>query len=158
MHNVRYIAAIDDQNGLAKNQKLPWKIPTDQHFFRSQLTSAANLMGWNTFATNKHRPYVTNQRTFVVTDRQEDVEGVELVYDLADFIESFNEDLWVVGGGQIFSQLLDHATELVLTRVKGDYDCDVVFPAFERDFKLAESGQWQTENGYEFQFQTWIRK
>ncbi len=157
MNQVKFISAIDDKRGIAKAQKLPWRLPTDQKFFRSALASAPGLMGWNTFASNGYKPYEKSPKTFLITHRDGVYPGVEVIHDLPRFMELLAHDLWVIGGGEVFSQLLPYATHLYLTRVSGDFDCDVFFPEFEGMFELAESKPPRKENSVEFMFQTWTK-
>lgn len=155
---VKFIAAIDEKRGLAKNHKLPWDLPTDRNFFRDSIASASGLMGWNTFADNNHKPYKTSPNTFVITHRDAEYDGVEIIHELDNFVEEFTKDLWVIGGGDVFSQLLDKATHLYLTRVEGDYDCDVFFPEFEDKFILEKQWPKQIENGIGYQIELWVPK
>lgn len=107
--------------------------------------------------SNNKKPFPTCPRNILVTHRDVSFDRVEVVHHLRDFIQNFDEDLWVIGGGDVFAQLLPYATELHITRVRGVYDCDVFFPEFEDIFKLSEASEWFEENGYTFRYETWTR-
>lgn len=154
---IKFIAAVDDDLGIAKQGKLPWDIPSDRKFFRDSISSGPGLIGWKTFVANGKKPFPTCPQNIVVTHRNVELEGVEVVNNLRDFIQNFDQDLWIIGGGDVFSQLLPYATELYVTRVKGVFDCDVFFPEFEDIFKLKQASSWQTENGHEFRYELWLR-
>ena len=155
MRDIKFIAAIDDKLGLAKQGKLPWDVPSDRKFFRDSITSGPGLMGWNTFKSNNFKPFPTCPRNLVVTHRDEKAEGVEAVHDLYAFVEEFDQDLWIIGGGNVFRQLLPIATHLYLTRISGDYKCDVFFLQFEDRFTRTETSVPQHENGIDFVYELW---
>lgn len=155
---IKFVAAIDDKNGLARGGKLPWNLPSDREFFRKAITDGVGLMGWNTFASNRKKPFPTSPRNVVVTDRREQYEGVEMIDDLQKFINETTEDICVIGGGDIFSQLLPQATHLYITRVSGDFMCDVFFPNFEDTFKLVSKSKTMNENETDFRYELWEPK
>ncbi len=153
--SIKFIAAIDEENGLSKGGLLPWDLPSDRKFFRDSIRSGVGLMGWNTFEANGKRPFPTNPRNVVITNRRESYENVEIIHDLQGFIDKTDEDIWVIGGGDVFAQLLPQATHLYITRVEGDFGCDVFFPEFENAFRLTESSPVQQENHTNFCYQLW---
>ena len=153
--SLKFIAAIDEELGLARENKIPWDLPTDRQFFRDSIKSGIGLMGWNTFESNGKRPFKTSSRNVVITNRNEVFEGVEIIHDLRSFIDKTDEDIWVIGGGDVFRQLLPIATHLYLTRVSGTYDCDVFFPAFEDTFKRTKVLHENTENDIAYRIEIW---
>jgi dihydrofolate reductase len=160
-HTINFIAAVDDRLGIAKSVpgtagKIPWHLPTDQAYFRAKLADVPVVMGWNTFRANGFKPYGTGPNTVITDDPIDLYEGVQITHDLKGFFENLRTDLWVAGGGQIFEQALPYATHLYLTRVAGDFGCDIFFPEFEDRFELAEDGPEQEENGTKFRFQVWV--
>lgn len=161
--DVKFIAAIDDKLGLAKSKAgtagfIPWDLPADKEFFRSMIAEGPVVTGWNTFRSNGKKPFGKGPNT-VITDKDIDsYPGVEIVHSVDEFFKNLEQDIWVVGGGQIFSQALPYATHLYLTRVKGDFGCDIFFPEFHDSFELIEEGPEQTENGIAFKFQLWKPK
>lgn len=154
---ICFIAAIDDELGLAKGGRLPWDIPSDRKFFRDSIATAPGLMGWKTFVDHGKKPFGTNPRNILITHRDVQYDGVEVIHDLRSFIKDFKEDLWVIGGGDVFAQLLPYATHLYLTRVQGDFNCDTFFPEFEDIFKLHEASEWHEENGHTFRYELWTK-
>lgn len=155
---IGMVAAVDDKLGLAKDGRIPWDLPSDRQFFRDTIRTAPGLMGWNTFASNRHRPFPTCPRNFVLTNRDEKYDGVKMVNDLEGFLDEYGQKLWIIGGGSVFEQVLPRATHLYLTRVEGDFNCDVFFPEFEEKFELTSESPQQTENGINFRYQIWQPK
>lgn len=158
MPDVKLIAAIDDKNGIAIGQKLPWRLPSDFKYFQDKIKDGPVVMGWNTFASNKFRPYGHGENTVITRRDTEAIPGVWIVHDAQGFFEKNNKDIWVAGGGQIFKEAMPHATHLYLTRVKGNFNCDIFFPDFEKDFELTSIQPTQTENDITFHLEVWKRK
>jgi dihydrofolate reductase len=151
---VRLIAAIDDKRGIAKNGRIPWTLPSDQKRWRELTLHKHVVLGTKTY--EKLEPaYALNRHLYVVSYKTGNDENVQYVQDLPAFIEQSEEDIWVIGGGQIFTLALPFATELLLTRVQGDFACDTYFPAFEESFQLEYSEPPQAENGISFYYQSW---
>ena len=155
MPEIKLIAAIDDKRGIAIGQKLPWHLPTDQKYFQQKLKDGPVVMGWNTFAANSFKPYGNGPNTVITHREMESAPGVWIVHDAHVYFENLQEDMWVVGGGKIFTEALPYATTLYITHVVGDYGADVFFPEFKSKFHRVDSNQPQTENGITFTFQIW---
>lgn len=149
---IRLIAAIDRKRGIAKGGVQPWKIPEDEIYFKDKthLFGGNVLMGSTTFEVIGHP--LPNRRNFILTKDTNKIEGVEVVNNFAFFMESFPQDLWVIGGASVFEQTLEKADELYLTHIEADFGCDQVFPEFEQKFGVAEKSDLHEENGFIFRY------
>lgn len=157
---IRLIAAVDRNLGIGKNGGQPWKIPDDESYFADCTKSHGGciLTGSVTFKTFKQP--LPDRTNYVLTSHEEPLQGAELVHDLATFLESFSDkDLWVIGGANVFQEVmdLDKADELYLTHIDADFDCDRFFPEFKDKFKLLESSEVQEQNGFQFSFAKYAR-
>lgn len=154
---IRLIAAIDRSRGIAKGGLQPWKITTDEQYFRDKtLEFGANiLMGRRTFEVIGHT--LPDRRNFIAA-REGDlqVSGGEVVHDLPGFINNFTDDLWIIGGASIFEQTLPFAHELYLTHIDADFGCDQFFPQYEQQFELTERSDLQEENGFIFTYNKYV--
>lgn len=157
MRKVIFIAAIDDNNGLAKHGKIPWKLPSDIARFEKLTLGKNVLMGAATYQ-QMSKDYISNRTTFVASRNEIKNTLINPVYDLKNFLDSFNDELWVIGGGQIFTFSLPYADNLDLTRVEGDYSCDTFFPDFDTMFMRAGSSESMQENGTNYRFESWVPK
>ena len=62
-----------------------------------------------------------------------------MIRDLARFDpDRYPAEVFVIGGAEIYRQLLDQCRELLITRLKAEYEGDVYFPEFESKFELIE--------------------
>jgi len=156
MIDLFFVAAVDDKLGLARKGKIPWDIPSDRKYFRDHVENGPVLMGWKTYETNRLKPFGKG-KNYVVTSEPRLVENVEVVHDPIEFVKNQHGALWVVGGGMIFKELIPYAHRLYITRVKGDYECDVFFPDVPSNFIKTESTNEMTENGHTFWYEIWER-
>ncbi len=156
MADIYFIAAIDDKNGLAKNGKLPWDLPEDRAYFRRMTEAVPVVMGQKTFESNNNRPFGTGNN-YVLSRTKQSHPGVHYVQNIDEVMRHEQGAVWIIGGGKIFTLLLSRATRLYLTRVEGDFRCDVLFPSFESAFHCIEQGPWQEQNGTRFRYEIYER-
>jgi dihydrofolate reductase len=154
---IRCIAAIDDKKGLANDLGIPWDLPADKQYYRDHTLNSTILMGYRTYA--EFAKPMSQRRNLVLAEPDEPVrEGFEAVHDLQEFLVNFHEDLWIIGGAGVFSQVMDKADELYLTRVSGDFKCTKFFPVFEHLFQITKRSEDHQENGITFHFEVWRKK
>jgi dihydrofolate reductase len=120
---------------IGKDGKLPWHIPEDFRWFKEKTSGQAVLMGRKTFES-LGRP-LPNRRNLVVTRGGEQGPGVEIVRDLEAFrAEDYPCDVWVIGGAEIYRQMLGRCEELFLSVIPRTVEGDVFFPEFEDGFEF----------------------
>ncbi|MDP3470062.1 MAG: dihydrofolate reductase [Daejeonella sp.] len=127
--NINLIVAIDEKNGIGKNNLLPWHLPADLKHFKTITTGHPIIMGRKTFdSIGKALP---NRRNIVIS-RQSGLKipGVEICSSLNNAIELCKDekDVFVIGGAQIFEQALPVSDVIYLTIIHEDFDADVFFP------------------------------
>lgn len=154
---IRGIVAMDERRGIARRGGLPWHIPADLAYFRTQTENHTILMGSKTYNT---LPAPLPHRRNVVASYALQVvrPGFELVHDVPAFLRSTKEDVWIIGGAALFAATLADCDELYITHLRGDFNCDRFFPAYQADFTLAEEQPPQTQNDYTFSFARYIKK
>ncbi|MDB5170025.1 MAG: dihydrofolate reductase [Candidatus Saccharibacteria bacterium] len=153
---IRAIAAIDDKQGIAAGGSIPWNIPEDHRHFRSFTEHGVVVMGWATY--EEFALPLPNRRNIVVSRTQQPVrEGWELITDVEAFLQLATEDVWIIGGAQLYASTLQFCDELYLTQVVGDFNCDRFFPPFEADFTLQDQSPMQTSGQYQYQFNVYQR-
>lgn len=128
---ISIIAAIGKNNELGKKNQLLWNLPADMKHFKETTTGHTVIMGQKTYESiGKALP---NRRNIVLT-REKDfkAEGVEISDSLEKTIASFqdsDEEVFIIGGGQIYKQSFDLADKLYITHVDmTDEDADTFFP------------------------------
>ncbi len=132
--NINLIVAIDEKNGIGKNNLLPWHLPADLKHFKLITSGHTIIMGRKTYdSIGKVLP---NRRNIVIS-RQSGltIPGAEVCSSLKDAIElcKTEKDVFVIGGAQIFEKALPLANILYLTVIHQDFDADVFFPEINLD-------------------------
>ncbi len=124
------IVAIGSNRVIGINGALPWHIADDLRRFKRLTTGHAVLMGRKTYESIG-KPLV-NRRNVVITTKQ--IPGVETYasVDAALTALANQEKVFVIGGGQIYGQLLEKADQLYLTFVDREIEGDTLFPPYER--------------------------
>jgi dihydrofolate reductase len=156
------IAAVAENNALGKNNTLLWHLPDDFKHFKESTSGHYILMGRKTFESF---PKPLPNRTHVIISRQKDYfyEGCIIVPDLQKALSVCpkNENIYVIGGGEIYTQSIKFADQLEITRVHYDFEADVFFPEIDLDQWLLISESYHPKDEkhkYDFTFQTFIRK
>ncbi len=164
------IAAMSRNRVIGVDNKLPWSLPEDMKFFREKTKGHVMIMGRKTFETFGGKPLPS--RFHIVITRQEDYKfedpNVEIVHDLKMAIElahmlttkykaKFGDEVFVVGGGQIYQETMDVIDRLYLTVIEKDFAGSAKFPEFdENDFHLTRNDQ--RAEPMPFSFRTYERK
>jgi dihydrofolate reductase len=158
MFNI--ILATDENNGIGKNNTIPWINISDLKLFKS-LTESTELtkviiMGHNTMKSLKNG-YLKNRINIVITSENNKNylnvhnfdRGLELAYSLVGKDPS---RIWVIGGGAIYKIALNH-TDLNLiyhSQIKGSYDCDIKIQLPQYDIISQEVISFQTIDEFNF--------
>ncbi|MDR2063863.1 MAG: dihydrofolate reductase [Candidatus Nomurabacteria bacterium] len=135
------IAAVGRNRELGKSGGLVFRLPSDLQFFKKITTGAKVFMGKRTFESLPKK--LPNRQHLVLADVDFPVdEDVEIVRDLDEFARTHkdtDEEIFVIGGGSVYAQMLPHAQKMYLTEVDGaDKDADVFFPEFDKS-------EWSSE-------------
>lgn len=137
---LKAIAAMARNRVIGAGGKIPWRISDELRWFKRATTGNTVLMGRKTWQS-LGRP-LPNRRNVVVTSGPE-IEGVEVVRDLSTFdpadYAAPGTDVFVIGGGNIYQQLLPRCAELLLTLIPREVEGDTYFPEFEALFTFRET-------------------
>jgi len=123
------IAAVARNRAIGKEGRLPWHIPEDLRRFKRLTMGHALLMGRKTFDSIGHP--LPGRRNVVLSSRP--VPGVESYHTLDAALAALadQERVFVIGGGQLYAQLLERADEIYLTLLDADAEADIFFPSYE---------------------------
>jgi len=129
------IVAVDSKNGIARNKTIPWHVPDDMAFFREVTQKSIVVMGRNTYFSipKRFRP-LENRINIVCTQSPELYQGLELYANNLRFIKDLNEyesqiqnqHIFIAGGSQIYNLYSPKCNIIWLTRIKKDYECDLI--------------------------------
>lgn len=160
---ITLIAAAAQNNALGKDNQMIWRLPDDFKRFKQLTTGHYIVMGRKTLESMDGP---LPNRTNIVITRQPDYtyNGCTIVNSLDEALAACpqNEEVFIIGGGEIYKQSIDMANKIELTRVLGiSPEADAYFPEINPD-------EWQRtesvfhgkdeKHAHEFIFETWIRK
>ena len=131
---ITLIAAIGKNNELGKDNDLVWKLPADQRHFRERTTGHTMIMGRKTLESlggilpNRKHIVITRDKTYLR-------HGVDVVHSLEEAIKlartplAQNDEIFIIGGAEIFNQAMSIADKLDITHIEAeDKDADTFFP------------------------------
>lgn len=125
---ISIIVAIAENGVIGDRNRLLWHISEDLQHFKAVTSGHPVVMGRKTFES-LGRPLP--DRTNIVITRQEiEIGGCRVVHSLEEALSPFSadEEVFVIGGAEIYAQALPLADRFYLTRVHHAYDGDTSFP------------------------------
>ena len=156
------IAAASANNVIGFDNKLIWNIPKDLKRFKELTQGHSVIMGRKTFESLTSP--LPNRRNIVVTRNKDySLKGIEVFSSIEDAIDVCKDDQqpFIIGGGEIYSQTINVVDKIELTRVYKDYQGDAFFPDIPLDkFELAtESVNYlDDDSNTKYSFLTYIKK
>jgi dihydrofolate reductase len=152
VHKIEAILAVNKNYGLAKNGQIPWKSKNDMIFFKNKTINNVVVMGTKTFLslpkgeplkdrlniiltrdvnlTRKINKFVEQDNVLVLDEEamliflrepEKYVQLSEYKYLKSDYT------IFIIGGLQIYERLCRYCSTIWLTKIKADYECDLIF-------------------------------
>nr|AIA16712.1 Dihydrofolate reductase [uncultured bacterium] len=158
------IVAVSENGVIGKDNKLIWHLPADMKFFREKTTGHFIITGRKNYESipEKFRPLP--DRTNIVITRQKNYHPAGTIIassipDALSFAEEFSnkEEVFIIGGAEIFNQVLPSCHRVYLTRIHEKFEGDVFFKDLPPEWKLifSEKHEPDAKNKYPFTFETW---
>ena len=157
------IAAVAENDALGKNNELVWHLPNDFKRFKALTSGHHIIMGRKTFESF---PKPLPNRTHIIITRQEDYtvpEGCFVANSLTKAIQLCpnNEEVFIIGGGEIYNQSIELADKIDLTRVQTTIEADTFFPKINMDkwqLVFEEFHSKDEKHDYDFTFLTYVKR
>ncbi|EKD58542.1 MAG: hypothetical protein ACD_56C00106G0008 [uncultured bacterium] len=151
---ISIICAIAENRAIGKNNQLLWHIPEDFKHFKNITSGHVIIMGKKTFESiGKPLPNRTN--IVVTRDKNFSAEGIIVANSVEEAInkakEIEKEEIFIIGGGQIYQQAMNMADKLYLTVVEGIFDADTFFPEYS-EFKNVVSERKGSDENFKYTF------
>ena len=149
------------RNGvIGRDNALPWRLPDDlQHFKRTTL-GAPIIMGRKTW-DSIGRPLPGRRNIVVSRNHGLTLDGAEVVASLEDAQRLCigAEQVFLIGGAQLYAQALPSADRLIVTEIDADVPGDAFFPAVDRSkwIEVARETHHSEANGFDYAFVTYER-
>jgi dihydrofolate reductase len=158
MREVVLIAALAANGVIGQGGQLPFHLPADLARFKQLTTGKTVVMGRKTYESLPAAVRPLPNRTNLVLTRQIGWQPHPKVQVIHALNELPTDEVWGLGGGEVYALLLPLATRLELTEVHAEVPGDTFFPPYDKT-------QWRevvrtpnTHNGIAFDFVTYLRK
>ena len=161
MARITLIAAMAQNRVIGRDGDLPWHLPADLKHFKKTTLGSPVVMGRKTW-DSIGRP-LPRRRNLVLSRSQPTLpDGVELYSDVDAVLAACaeEEDLFVIGGAEIYRLFFPVAHRLILTEVAEEIDGDTHFPDFDDEsWHEVERIRHEADekNLYAYSFVTWER-
>jgi dihydrofolate reductase len=161
---IKILVAFDENRVIGKNNALIWHLPADLQRFKTLTTGHVIIMGRKTYESIG-RP-LPNRTTIAIT-RQEtfNPEGILVSHSLEEAIlkakSISREDIYIVGGAEIYQMSLAVADQILVTQLHDIFDGDTYFPEIPLDtweIVSREKGLTDEKNKFQYSFLTYQKK
>ena len=159
---VNMIYARAANGVIGKNDTLPWHLPEDMAHFKQVTMGWPVIMGrktWDSLPT-KFRPLPG--RTNIVITRQADwqAEGAKVATSVEDAISLAGniEQVWVIGGAQIYALAEPLADRIEVTEIAQDFEGDAFAPVLGTQWVQSARESHISKNGLQFSFTTYKKQ
>lgn len=146
---ISIICAIGKNRAIGKKNKLLWNIPEDLEHFKKITLGHPVIMGRKTFESIG-RPLLDRTNIVVTRDESYQQDKCLVVHSLKEAIQKAkkidSEEVFVIGGGSIYAQVIDLADKLYLTIVDDMVeDADTFFPEYDQFNKVIKEEHFETD-------------
>ena len=153
---ITLIWCEDKDTGIGINNSIPWHIKEDLEFFKKTTLNHPIIMGRKTFESigkplkNRKNIIITRNKNYKVEDS-----SVEIYNDVNEILKRYNnQDVFVIGGKQIYLLFNNHADKLLVSRLPNSYNCDT----FMNDFNYSSFYISNVQEKEEFKIYEYLRK
>lgn len=141
---ISIIAATDKQGGIGKNGQLPWNCLHDLELFKERTMGHFVIIGRTTWENMKSK---LPGRRVIVLSKNPEYSSAKPFYKTAGCLEDAiklaqdkgESEVFVIGGQSVYTEAIQIADVLYISRVSGVYSCDTFFPTIAK-------GEWALES------------
>lgn len=157
---ITIVVAISENHAIGKDNKLLWYLPNDLKHFKDITTGHTVIMGRKTYdSVGKPLP---KRRNIIITRQNIKINGCEVVGSIAAALElcKQEEEVFIVGGAEIYKLAMHLTDRIYLTVVHKEYEADTFFPEINlKEWKEAyrEDHQPDERNLIPYSFVTYER-
>lgn len=165
---ISAVVAMDEKRGIGKGNLIPWRIPADLAHLKKLTEGQIAILGRKSYDSmvyyyNKSgKPMPARLYAIVTRDKnyipaRENARIFSSIDEAIDELGQQADELFIIGGAQIFHETFDRLDRLYLTIIEGDYDADTFFPDYST-FTHVIREEEGTQNGYTFRWITLEKK
>lgn len=129
------ILAMSENRVIGKNNQLPWHLPADLKHFKTITTGHSILMGRKTYESIG-RPLPNRTNIIITRNAALQIPGCVVVTSIDDalnYAKKENKEIFIIGGAEVYTQLLPVTDRIYLTLVHGQFAGDAFFPELNKE-------------------------
>lgn len=160
---MQAILCADEKWGIGKEGKLLFSLPKDMKFFRETTVGGVVVMGRKTLESFPGGKPLKNRVNIVLSRTLERADCI-VVRSIGELWEELEKvapmPVFIIGGGEIYRQLLPYCERVLVTRVAADGGADAFFPDLDEaeSFRLEKTGREEEDNGYAIRFDEYVNE
>jgi dihydrofolate reductase len=164
---ISLVAAVATNRVIGKDNDLPWRLPDDMKFFMETTINHFVVMGRKSYEALPPKFKPLPNRVNIIITRQTDYQAGNCIItgtieEALKYAETHNQrEVFIIGGGNIFTQAMPLADKLYLTEVKASIEGDTFFPEYDHSQWREISRQQHAiddRHNYEFDFVIYDRQ
>lgn len=159
---ISAIVCVDNNWGIGHNGDLLIKIPEDMKFFKEMTNNGMVIMGRKTYDSLPIRPLPNRTNVVITSEENKTPESAETFYVSMEFAKTYLDTLpksacerYIIGGGQIYKELLPYCDKVYVTKVNHSYkNVDTYFPNLENneEWEMTVDGEEKEYCGTKYKF------
>ncbi len=160
---ITAIVHADKEWGIGKGNDMMFSLPKDMKFFRQTTLNHVVVMGGNTLRSFPNGSPLKNRVNVVLSGGQvrDDCVFVRSYEELKTWLKAHeNEEIFVIGGGEVYRELLPYCSAALVTKVNAVGGAEVFFPNLDThpDFICVDEGAPVEDNGYVIRFTKYVNQ
>lgn len=161
---ISIIVAVAKNGAIGKNNDLLWHISDDLKRFKAITSEHTVVMGKKTYESLPFKPLPKRENIVITRNKNIHFEGCTMANSIEEIVTKYatsEDEIFVIGGANIYEQFLPFANKLYITLVYKDFDGDVFFPNIDESiWKISEkSGILHDErSNLDYAFFTYLKQ
>lgn len=162
--SITLIAMTEINGGIGDSENdLLFDLPRDRKHFQSATSGKIVVMGRKTWDSLPKKPLAKRKNYVLTRDEDWSADGAKVLHSVAEVLElAKSRDVFIIGGGEIYSQFMPHADRLIMTHVHTvNYDSRVFFPEIDvKQWHLvhAQKNEADKKHAFDYTFATYSRR
>lgn len=150
------IVAVDKEFGIGKDNRLLASISADLRRFKELTLGKTVVMGRKTYESLPKKP-LPGRKNIVISRTKNDIDGAEVFSSVKAFLaatEGVGGEIMVIGGGEIYKELLPYCGTAYVTKIDSVFGADTFFPNLDASpyWTLVSESEIQQEDSYSFKY------